>query len=170
LGQILSAGTALTEVSGQIKVGPPKTQASNRSISLPSFLVNELAYHLEGHNGGYVFTSPNGKPLRRHNFRRRHWLKAVKAAEFDHLTFHSLRHSHAGMLIAAGEHVKLISTRLGHSSVRTTLDTYGFLLPGLDEAAADRLDQLVSEGLGSDPGQIPRGEARAVLLEAQNDQ
>jgi hypothetical protein len=47
-----------------------------------------------------------------------------------------------------------ISTRLGRSTIRTTLDTYGHLLPGLDEAAADRLDQLIAEGLGADPGQI----------------
>ncbi len=44
------------------------------------------------------------------------------------------------MLIAEGEHPKVIQAQLGHSSVQLTLDTYGHLFEGLDEAAADRLD------------------------------
>jgi hypothetical protein len=44
------------------------------------------------------------------------------------------------MLIAQGEHPKVIQLRLGHSSIQVTLDTYGHLFEGLDEAAADRLD------------------------------
>jgi integrase len=55
-------------------------------------------------------------------------------------TFHDLRHTHAALLIAQGEHPKVIQVRLGHASIKTTLDTYGHLFEGLDEAAADRLD------------------------------
>jgi integrase len=51
-----------------------------------------------------------------------------------------LRHSHAALLIAQGEHPKVIQERLGHASIKTTLDTYGHLFEGLDEAAADRLE------------------------------
>ena len=53
---------------------------------------------------------------------------------------HDLRHTHAALLIAQGEHPKVIQERLGHASIRTTLDTYGHLFSGLDEAAAERLD------------------------------
>ena len=42
-------------------------------------------------------------------------------------------------LIAAGVHAKTIQPRLGHSSIKTTLDTYGHLLEGIDEAAAAAL-------------------------------
>ena len=103
----------LTEVRGHLEVGPPKTKAANRSVSLPRFIVDELAHHLENHGGDHVFTSPDGKALRRNNFRRRVWLPAVKAAGLDGVRFHDLRHSHAAMLIAAGEHPRLISGRLG---------------------------------------------------------
>ncbi len=48
------------------------------------------------------------------------------------------------MLIAQGEHPKVIQLRLGHSSIQVTLDTYGHLFEGLDEAAADRLDAAFS--------------------------
>lgn len=44
------------------------------------------------------------------------------------------------MLIAQREHRKVIQLRLGHSSIQVTLETYGHVFEGLDEAAADRLD------------------------------
>lgn len=64
----------------------------------------------------------------------------------DPCTFHDLRHSHAALLIAQGEHPKVIQARLGHASIKTTLDTYGHLFDGLDEAAADRLDESWRKG------------------------
>ena len=69
-------------------------------------------------------------------------MPAVRASVGDPCTFHDLRHTHAALLIAQGEHPKVIQERLGHASIKTTLDTYGHLFDGLDEAAADRLDEL----------------------------
>jgi site-specific recombinase XerD len=43
-------------------------------------------------------------------------------------------------LIFQGEHPKVIQERLGHASIKTTLDTYGHLFEGMDEAAVDRLE------------------------------
>ena len=51
-----------------------------------------------------------------------------------------LRHTHAAILIAQGEHPRVIQLRLGHSSIQGTLDTYGRLFERLVEAAAHRLD------------------------------
>jgi integrase len=60
-----------------------------------------------------------------------------------------LRHTHAAILIAQGEHPKVIQLRLGHSSIQVTLDTYGHLFEGLDEAAAERLDAAFGQTLPS---------------------
>jgi len=60
------------------------------------------------------------------------------------MRFHDLRHSHVAALIAQGEHPKVIQTRLGHSSIQVTLDRYGHLFEGLDEAAAARLDETLA--------------------------
>ncbi len=49
------------------------------------------------------------------------------------MRIHDLRHTHAALLIAEGAHPKVIQTRLGHTSITTTLDTYGHIFPGLDE-------------------------------------
>ena len=41
-------------------------------------------------------------------------------------------------------HPKIISERLGHASVAFTLDTYSPVVPGLQEAAAERFDKMLN--------------------------
>jgi integrase len=57
-----------------------------------------------------------------------------------------LRHTCASLLIAQGAHPKLISTRLGHSSIQITLDRYGHLFPSVEEALAEKLDLIYEAG------------------------
>ncbi|MEO8696894.1 MAG: tyrosine-type recombinase/integrase [Acidimicrobiales bacterium] len=57
------------------------------------------------------------------------WVPAVRRAGLDGLTFHALRHSAADLMIELGAHPRVIHQRLGHASVRTTLDVYGAALP-----------------------------------------
>lgn len=59
------------------------------------------------------------------------------------MRLHDLRHTMATLMLAAGEHPKVVSKRLGHATVGITLDTYSHVLPGLQEAAADRLEAMV---------------------------
>ncbi|MEX0863503.1 MAG: tyrosine-type recombinase/integrase [Acidimicrobiia bacterium] len=134
---------SLAEVRSQFIFKSPKSEASRRTVSVPGFLVEELALHLARYpdSSGLIFTAQGGGPIRRTNFRRRIWLPAVAASVGEPCTFHDLRHSHAALLIAQSEHPKVIQARLGHASIKTTLDTYGHLFDGLDEAAADRLDE-----------------------------
>jgi integrase len=149
LKRSLRVDQAMTDIGGRTVVGPVKTASSRRTVKLPRFLVDELAQHLAAFPGDadLVFTAEQGGPIRRTNFRRRVWLPAVNASVRQPMRFHDLRHSHAALLIADGSHPKVIQARLGHSSIRTTLDTYGHLFDGLDEAAADRLDASYQEAL-----------------------
>ena len=57
---------------------------------------------------------------------------------------HGLRHTHASQLLGAGVNIKAVSSRLGHSSAALTLSTYAHLLPGADQDAAQRIDDLLS--------------------------
>ena len=137
----------LSDVRGQWSLKGPKTSASRRRIALPRSLCEVLGEHLAAvpvADDGFVFQAPLGGPLRRSNFRRRVWLPAVAQTVGEPMRFHDLRHSHVAMLIAQSEHPKTIQVRLGHASISTTLDTYGHLFEGLDEAAADRLDTAVA--------------------------
>ena len=143
LRKSLRVEESLAEVRGEFVFKAPKSHASRRTVSLPSFLVEELAQHLAAYrdDSGIVFTAPEGGPMRHVNLRHRTWLPAVRQSVGEPCTFHSLRHSHAAILIAQGEHPKVIQERLGHTSIKTTLDTYGHLFDGMDEAAAERLDE-----------------------------
>lgn len=80
------------------------------------------------------------------------------------MRFHDLRHTHAAMLIAQGEHPKVIQNRLGHSSIKVTLDTYGHLFEGLDVAAAERLDTV----FGLSPVEVPSSSGRDRIVGALN--
>lgn len=127
----------LTEVRGHLQIGPPKTKAARRRVSVPDFLADMFKQHLKTRPrdpGTLVFVGRDGEPLRRTNFRRRYWQPAVQRAGLPHtLRFHDLRHTCASLLIAQGAHPKEIQARLGHSSITTTLDRYGHLFPSLDE-------------------------------------
>lgn len=71
------------------------------------------------------------------------WNKFIERLELPRITFHDLRHTHASLLLQQGVHPKVVSERLGHSSVVITLDTYSHLLPNLQADAADGLDVLL---------------------------
>jgi integrase len=134
----------LTEVQGELRFADPKTEASRRTIQLPEFLVNLLAAHIAEYPdpSGLIFSAAEGGPIRQTNFRHRFWDPAVQASVGKPCRFHDLRHTHAALLIAQGEHPKVIQARLGHASISTTLNVYGHLFEGLDEAAAKRLEQV----------------------------
>ena len=153
LRKTITVRRGLVEVAGKLHIEEPKTAASRRTVTLPSWLREELAFHLAGHEQSHVFIAPGGGLLRRSNFRYRIWLPAVAAAGFDGLRFHDLRHSHVAWLIEAGEHPKVIQSRLGHTSITTTLDRYGHLMAGLDAAAAEALPSPV---VPSPPSEVPR--------------
>ena len=95
--------------------------------------------------GGLVFTSPEGKPARASQFRRRVWAPAVKAAGLEPLRIHDLRHSAVAFWIAAGASPKEIAVRAGHTSVSVVLDRNGHLLPGSEDRTTDALDVMASD-------------------------
>ncbi|HEX2374335.1 MAG TPA: site-specific integrase, partial [Actinomycetota bacterium] len=134
----------VVEVRGVLHVGPPKTRASRRTVGLPRFIVEELAAHLvePGDPESFVFTAPQGGPLRVTGFRARVWRPATRAAGVDGLRIHDLRHTAVALWIAAGANPKEVAARAGHASVSFTLDRYGHLYPEADTALRDRLDAL----------------------------
>lgn len=156
----LTIAHTLSDVQGQWSLKLPKTAASRRQVALPRFLCDALSQHLAAvppASDGFVFQAPRGGPMRRSNFRRRVWLPAVRRSVGEPMRFHDLRHTHVALLIAQGEHPKTIQARLGHASIATTLDTYGHLFEGLDEAAADRLDaDLAPSARPQAPGTVIR--------------
>jgi integrase len=127
----------------------PKTKASVRTIPLPQTVVNALAAHIKEFGTGehgLIFTSPKGAPMNYKNFRARMWVKALKDMDDapEGVTFHTLRHTYASLLIQAGESPKVIQERLGHASITETMDTYGHLYPNSDESTRAAIDAAFS--------------------------
>jgi len=84
--------------------------------------------------------------------------RAVKAAGVPVIRLHDVRHTHASLLLKAGVNPKVVSERLGHSSVAFTLDTYAHVMPGMQPEAAEMFMRLVL-------GQIDEDEAMRAAEE-----
>lgn len=139
----------------------PKTSRSRRSIRLLPSVVQALRAHRirqaefrlkQGQvydDKDLVFASETGNPLNERNLVNRHFKPLLKAAGLpDTLRLYDLRHTCATLLLAAGENPKVVSERLGHASVALTLDTYSHVLPDMQQAAADKLEALLSSPSG----------------------
>lgn len=139
----LQVAESAAEVHGRLLYGPPKTYA-HRAVPIPAALAAEMEDHLAGrpHTAeAFVFTAPDGGPLRHSNFYRRFYKPAVRRSSLDDRTrFHDLRHTAAALMIAEGAHLRAVKERLGHSTIQVTADRYGHLFPSLEAALTDRLD------------------------------
>ena len=147
----------LAEVRGHLQFADVKTKAARRTLDVPDFLAVMLAQHLaaRGVDGrkpdALVFVSAGGGPLRATHFRKRVWAPAAKAASLEGqgLTFHHLRHSAVGFLIAVNAPPRVIQRRMGHSSIRVTFDVYGSVLPQVEESVTDGLTDLFASSRGA---------------------
>lgn len=128
--------------------GAAEDPASARTIALPPFLVAKLRYHLAGSAGPFVFTSPQGYPLRRSTFDRRVFRPAVDG-EFRKgtysvrpgLTFHGLRHSNKTWLIADGVPEIAQAKRLGHHLANRLVEVYSHVAPEIETRLLQRLER-----------------------------
>jgi integrase len=135
----------VVEVEGKLEIGPPKTRAGRRSVSLPGLVVEELARHLgngQQDPNAWVFPAPRGGPLRATAFRNRIWHPATARAGLSGLRVHDLRHTAVALWIAAGANSKQVSVRAGYTSVAFTLDRYGHLFPDADIQLRKQLDRF----------------------------
>jgi len=89
-----------------------------------------------------VFSTLEGGLISPDNLSR-DWARTVRRLKLPPVSFHSLRHTHASMLLSSGVDVLTVSRRLGHRKPSITLDVYGHLIDGADEAAARALDGVL---------------------------
>ena len=141
---------ASKEVEGKLYLGPTKNRR-NRSVTLPSFLSDKLAKHVEQFSSpedpeALVFPGPSGEFLRQTAFRNRVFKPAVaRLGLTPNLRPHDLRHTAVALAIQANWHPRKIQEMLGHSSIEVTLGTYGHLFDSLHGEGADRLDAIYAE-------------------------
>jgi integrase len=140
----------------------PKSAKSRRTIDLSPSSIIVLAEHKERQEGirtmigiplrqdDLVFSTPEGKPLRPNTVSRA-WQMLAARAGLRVIRLHDARHTHASLMLKQGVHPKIVQERLGHASIQITLDTYSHVAPGLQEAAAESFDKLLSPQYNETP-------------------
>lgn len=136
----LTAGTVSVKrtaalLNNRIIYKAPKTRNSIRTIVLPQIALDALHDDQSIREGLICPYRPANLHNRLSRLAKRIGIKA---------TPHSLRHAHASLLDRAGESVKVISERLGHGSIQTTLETYTHTIPGQHRDAARKVDAAFS--------------------------
>ena len=142
----LSVCATLTRDSeGKPVLRPPKGKQQRR-IDISPYVCKLLKEHKRTQYplSPWVFSDTNGSPTRKDNFGYRVFRPLVKKAKIEKLRFHDLRHSSATLGLAAGENIKVVQERLGHSSAKMTLDVYAKAVPTLQREAAIRMDSILS--------------------------
>lgn len=156
----LSEGTIrvnkiLVNVKNEWVFGTPKTQASYRTINVGDTLINILKEHKERQeenkikygehyqNNDFVCTKENGENVTPASCK---WsgrnLRVKLNIDFN---FHSLRHTHATLLLEKKAPIKDIQARLGHSRSGITLDTYSHLTEKMKNQTVDIFESLMNE-------------------------
>jgi len=135
----------------------PKSATSKRTIALPPSAILVLKEHygkqklervmlgIQLKDDDLVFSHLD-KPLRPNTVSRA-WTMLAARYGLKVIRLHDARHTHASLMLKQGVHPKIVSERLGHSSVAITLDIYSHVLPGLQEAAAHQFEEGLQDGV-----------------------
>ena len=115
-------------------MGPPKTPDSIREIPLAEELAALLrSIHFEKKEPGNFVLSDSAVPIEPRSYRN-FFARLLDSLDIPRIRFHALRHSFATRCIETGADYKTVSSLLGHSDVRTTLNLY--VHPGLAQKKA----------------------------------
>jgi len=133
----------------------PKTARSRRTVFLPAPLLRKLVAHKRAQSAArlklgaawqahdLVFCGAEGTPHSIPNLTYRYFRPILEKAELPRIRLYDLRHSCATLLLMAGENPKVVSERLGHSTIVLTLDTYSHVLPTMQQQATARLEKML---------------------------
>ena len=150
----LDISKSLQRIKRQDVITPPKTPKSIRNIIIPDFVMEEVKdymsklYNLKDTDRVFPFTK---------SFINNAMARACKATGVKKIRIHDIRHSHASYLINLGCAPLLISERLGHEKIQTTLSTYSHLYPNKHQEIVDimqsqhQMDVAEAQKKGSQP-------------------
>lgn len=150
--------TVTRDKDGGWKIGPVKTDASQRQVRIDERTADMLRRQRTQQkeqrlragsrwvDTGLVFTREDGRMLAS-TYVDEHFARLCEKASVPKIRIHDLRHTAATLMLANGEHAKIVSERLGHSSVAMTMNRYSHVTPDMQADAADRMGRLL-EGSG----------------------
>ncbi len=134
-GAKLEVVQTLQRVGGSLRLVPPKTEDSARTVPLPPVCVEALREHKKRQfaerseawpdwdDHGLVFPSRRGTPIEPDNLRRS-WYTIRKAAGLGQTRFHDLRHTCVTLLLDLGVPPHVARDIVGHSDIEVTMTIY----------------------------------------------
>ena len=140
----ISVNKTYKVLNGKELITTPKTKKAVRKIIIPQFLSDMLKSYIarlykNSKNDRIFFQSQTAIA--------RHLKIGAEAASVTPIRIHDLRHSHASLLIDLGFSAVLISERLGHENITTTLNIYSHLFPSKQTEVAEKLQNLYSSNV-----------------------
>ncbi|MFA7637519.1 MAG: site-specific integrase, partial [Monoglobales bacterium] len=135
----ISINKTYARLDGEDIISEPKTPKSIRIIPIPDFLYDEIWDYINRlgsiEKTDRIFYFSKG-------FLNNEIKRVSKKAGVKEIRVHDLRHSHASLLIEMGYSILLVSERLGHEKVETTLNTYAHLYPNKQQKLVEGLQNL----------------------------
>jgi integrase len=168
--QCLFVTQQITDVRGKLVVGTPKTRRGRRVVPVDVVTVGILREHRRvqdaeraawgsaSRHQGMVFCREDGRPLRP-EYVTRHFQALAMKVGLPAIRLHDLRHTNASLALAAGIDIKVVSERLGHSTMAVTADLYTHVVPSLGREAAARIAGLLKDGSQADAYEMPTSKA-----------
>lgn len=141
----ISIKRSMQSVDGKMLEMPPKTKAGRRIIPIPKEVVEVLQKTRSEAKvlsiDGLIFCTRTGKCLRPYNVNK-FWHDILKYVGVPYRKFHTLRHTHATEMLAAGVPIMEVSRRLGHSKPSHTLNLYGHAIPAYSSTMVDKVAEI----------------------------
>lgn len=146
--QVVYIKQSIAETKKGVQVSPLKTPSSYRQVAIDPFLISILKEQIHKNNeyklklgpeyqdNGLVFCHVDGM-LYRPTSLNRPFNRFIELSGVPKIRFHDLRHTHASLLLELNVNPKIVADRLGHSSVKITLDTYSHVSIGLQSDVAN---------------------------------
>lgn len=145
-GEMQVRRTLIRPKGGGWRFADTKNSSSRRRLTVPGGALQVLREHRDRafpSEHGLIFCNIDGEPLHHGNVARRSYKRVLDRAGLEGFRFYDLRHTCATLLLLAGTHPKVVAERLGHSSIRQTLDTHSHVIPSMQQAAAGAPDDLL---------------------------
>lgn len=149
----------LQRVRGEGAVfGPPKSRRSRRVLTMPAVVVAALRGHQARQSddkaaadgrwteSGLVFTTATGGHLEPRNLNTT-FARLLGRAQVRPIRLHDLRHTCATLLLSRGVSPRMVMDILGHSQIAVTMNTYGHVIPAMQQEAAGQMDQALGNDL-----------------------
>ena len=132
----VSINKSYQRLNGRDVITTPKTEKSNRIITMPQFLIEEIQDYLRQL---YDVGMDERMFLVTKSSLHREMARGAKEAGVQRIRIHDIRHSHVSHLIDMGFSATAIADRVGHESIDITYN-YAHLFPSKQTEMADKLN------------------------------